>query len=239
MKLIGMVISIFVFLNILPYGETQNPMVEMVKISKEEEIKLDSWKIYMQEEAINTLTTEIADQEINKLKANLKDYKFHKEQNENESHYKLIGKKSTGHKLMNEQAIITVYEEKESKRISLAYEITGKKWNTKTWEYLQSAYQQKLKEQKVFYTIYGSKTIREEIGIEKEANQLVNHFAAKTVEEIKEEHFISISAHKEDWKFKMPTRGNETFNLQVGVRENVETNKLDIAIGTPIITSGY
>jgi hypothetical protein len=238
MKLIGMVLSIFVFFNIIPNG--QNQMVEIVEMAEEKGIAMNSWKIYMQE-AVSYASTDLeTKQKINQLKTYAKDFEFYIDREEHhEDHYKLIGEKTGDVDSINEVAIITVYEEGTNKRISLSFEVTGSEWNSDTWNYMKRSYKDQLKDPNVYYSLYGSKAVKHNISLSEEAAYLLDYLNADKIEGMKEENFISISAYKEDWEMKIKTKGNKLFNLQIGFRVNPETHKLDVAIGTPIITSGY
>ncbi|MBM7663171.1 lipopolysaccharide export LptBFGC system permease protein LptF [Bacillus mesophilus] len=238
MKLIGMVLSMFVLFNIIP--NSQNQMVEIVEMAEGQGITINSWKIYMQEAVLYASTDKEAKQKVNELKTYAQDFEFYIDKQEHhEDHYQLMGEKTGDVDAINEVAIITVYEDDHNKRISLSFEITGNEWSSDTWNYLKRTYKEQVKNPNVYYSVYGSKAINNSLNISDEAGHILDYLEAEPIEGMTEEDFISISAYKEDWEMEIKTNGNKAFNVQIGLRANPETNQFDIAIGTPIITSGY
>jgi hypothetical protein len=239
MKIIGMVMSVFLFLNLIPENSDENQLVKIVEVAEQQEIAITSWKVYIQESINYVSTKDEVEREIKQIMNKAKGYSWSSEGNETEHHFQKVGKKVNQTNSINEQAIITVYEDGETHRVSLSYEITGNEWSDKSWEYIQSIYQDDIKNNKVYYSVYGTKDYRKRLDLEKEANSILKSFSAERVEEMKEEQFVSISAYKKDWDMKIPTKDNKQFNLQLGLRVHPEKEKVDVAIGTPIITSGY
>jgi hypothetical protein len=240
MKIIGMVMSVFLFLNVFPDPSDENQLVKIIEVANQQDITITSWKVYIQESIDYVSTKDEVEEEIKQIMTIAKGYSWNNSKgNEGEHHFQKIGRKTSQINGINEQASITVYEDGEIYRISLSYEITGNEWSAESGEYIQSTYQDDLKNNKVYYSVYGTKDYRKGLDLEKEADTILKDFSAERVEAMEEEQFISISAYKKDWDMKIPTKDNKQFNLQVGLRVNSEKEKVDVAIGTPIITSGY
>lgn len=68
---------------------------------------------------------------------------------------------------------------------------------------------------------------------------MLTAFSAIEVEGMKEKNFISLSAYVNEWEMEIPTKNKEVFNLQFGLRVDPGGKYLNVAIGTPLITSGY
>lgn len=72
-----------------------------------------------------------------------------------------------------------------------------------------------------------------------QANELVRAFSGVSVEELKEETFVSLSAYTELWEQAIYTGHQHKMNLQVALRTEGLGSKTTVTIGTPIITSEY
>ncbi|WP_246945376.1 YwmB family TATA-box binding protein [Bacillus pinisoli] len=238
MKLLTIVVSILTFLQLVPQTNMQSPLLEMVQVADDQNISITSWKIYVQDTVSYAYSKKEADQQVKQLIESAKAYTFQEDESTSSEYSKLVGYKDTSSPTLKESAVITIYEEEDKFRISRTYEVLGSKWSENLWKYVSSTYKEELKNsEKVFYSLYGTKALDQ--NLEQVATDLMTEFNAETVEEMKEEQFISLSAYRDDWKVKLPTKGGKAFNLQVGVRLDSEKKIADIAMGTPIITSGY
>jgi hypothetical protein len=241
MKLIGMIMSLLITINVFPDSFKDHQLVKMVEVAKQQEISITEWKIYSRESVKHALTKEESRKEISNLLALHDAYTWNTEGHQGNDHYKLIGQKKNPSSIMNEQAIVTVYKDGGNYRISLAYEISGKEWSNETWDYLKSSYKDQINDHSTYYTIYGTKNYNKthEMDVEAQATSILESLSSENVEEVKENHFISVSAYVKDWEMKIPTKNDKVFNLQVGLRMDPVKEQMNVAIGTPIITTGY
>lgn len=65
------------------------------------------------------------------------------------------------------------------------------------------------------------------------------NLAATEVESLVEDHFVALSSLSTKWKNKIKLDKNKEMNLQIGMRFNPKTYKLNVTVGTPIIISEY
>jgi hypothetical protein len=239
MKTIGMIMSIFLALNFFPDSLKDNQLLKIVEVAEEQGIDIASWKVYIRKSVKHVATEDEVREEITKMMSEDKSYNWKSEGNEGDHHYKKIGKKINEVNGIEEQAIITIFRDGPNYRVSLAYEVTGNGWSKENWEYLKSTYKDELERDSVYYSVYGTLDYDKGNSFKAEAKSMLESFSAEKVEEMKEDQFISISAYVKDWEMKIPTKNDKVFNLQFGLRVDPEKKQVSVAIGTPIITSGY
>lgn len=237
MKLVSLFMSIVIGFQIFPTLIDENPLAEMEEVARKQEIEVSNWKVYIKAENQLVDSYEEVKSELSDLMEQHATHAWKMVGNEQDDHYKYIGNQNN--KIGTENIIVTVYQVATGYKMSVSYELTGKTLTEEMIKYIKSTYKDELEHHEVYYTIYGSKSFEQEQQLEKVANEILQSFSAETVEEMKETGFHSISAYHEKWDTGIPTKNGEAFNLQVGLRVDAKEGKLNIAIGTPIITSGY
>ncbi|MBM6616269.1 YwmB family TATA-box binding protein [Bacillus suaedaesalsae] len=237
MKLVSLLMSIVIGFQLFPTLIDESPLAEMEEVATKQEIEVSDWKVYIKVENKRVSSENEVKKELSKLMKRHDTYKWNNVEDEQENHVKYIGEKRN--KSGKEQIIMTVYQYDTGYKMTVSHELTGQILTKETLDYIQATFKQELKDNHVFYSIYGSKDYDQSLNIESETNKILHAFSAKPVEEMKEEGFHSISAFHDKWDTNIPTKDGEVFNLQVGLRVDEKAGKINIAIGTPIITSGY
>lgn len=237
MKLVSLFMSIVIGFQIFPTLIDESPLAEMEEVARKQEIEVTNWKVYMKAANQSVASGQELKSELLDLMEQHATHSWKMVGDEQDDHYKYIGNQNN--KIGTENIIVTVYQVATGYNISVSYELSGKTLTEEMISYIKSTYKHELEHNEVYYTIYGSKSFEQEQQLEKEANDILQSFSAETVEEMKEPGFHSISAYHEKWDTGIPTKNGETFNIQIGLRVDAKEGKLNIAIGTPIITSGY
>ncbi len=239
MKIIGMMMSLMIAFNLFTGSINDNRLLKMIEVADQQDILITNWKVYIKKPVSNVSTEAEVSKEISKLVSSDRSYNWETIGHESKHHFNKFGQKITQSNGVNEQATITVYKDGKDYRISLSYEISGNEWSETAWEYVVSTYKDQLDQNSVFYSVYGTKKYDENVDLELEAETILKTFSGDRIEEMNEDQFVSVTAYVKNWDMKIPTKEDKVFNLQFGLRKDPSNGRIEVAIGTPIITSGY
>ncbi|KAA0544623.1 hypothetical protein FZW96_19640 [Bacillus sp. BGMRC 2118] len=237
MKIVSILMSVMIGFQFLPDFIYKSPLAEIAEVASEQRIEVTKWKVYIKAENKRMSYASEVEKELTTLMKKHDDYTWDKNRNDAENHVTYIGKKKSDSS--NMRILVNVYQYDKAYKMTVSHELTGHNLSETIIDDIQSSYSEELKNHQVFYSVYGYKEAIKSLNVEHESKKLVNAFSAKPVEEMKEKGFHSVSALHDKWETKIPTKDGEEFNLQIGVRADEKEGKLNIAIGTPIITSGY
>lgn len=236
MKMIGLIVSFILTFQFLE-GGNHNQLLKMVEVASNHNITITNWKVYIKQPVISVRTKEEVKEEVLQIMDAHPSYKW--ESKDAKHHYSKVGYKKNQLTDMNERMTITVYNAGTHYKINTSFEIKGGKWNNLSWEFLQATYKDDLEKNIAYFTVYGTKEIIKNLDLEEQASKMLTAFSAIEVEGMKEKNFISLSAYVNEWEMEIPTKNKEVFNLQFGLRVDPGGKYLNVAIGTPLITSGY
>lgn len=166
-----------------------------------------------------------------------------------------VGKDEAGHSKMTglferndmgitEKITIVTYPQKEQTASYFIYAVEGLVNTNQNWKEIQDLIDNRIQESvggnpKIFSCVSGTYGDKMVLDLYSQANELVNAFSGVSVEELKEETFVSLSAYTEQWEQAIYTGHQHKMNLQVALRTEGLGSETTVTIGTPIITSEY
>ncbi|MCT8140121.1 YwmB family TATA-box binding protein [Anaerobacillus sp. CMMVII] len=220
---------------------------QILEVMDKHEIELTDWTLYTREHLNSwSIPGEEVD-ELQVLKENTTEFQW-----EPLLYDELKGQEKatavlTHHELgVTETLTYIIYPHNEQLHSYLIYDIHGtKKLSEKNWQYLSLTVQNRLEDlfqpnTKIFTCVSGNSSDKLNFGLKEKAEELLAEFSAQTIEFLKEETFISISAYTNTWNKNVISTNNENMNLQVAIREKEGLGgKTTVTIGTPIITTEY
>ncbi|MFN2744594.1 MULTISPECIES: YwmB family TATA-box binding protein [Bacillus] len=124
----------------------------------------------------------------------------------------------------------------------LLYEQKGagsrENWNHTYKQFERNAFDIMREKTAIFTCLKGYLNGMMNVVLQKKAKELVNEFNAKSVEDLIEPNFVSVSAYTNEWKESIQTEKHQ-MNLQVSLRNAGMGEKLTVTVGTPIVTTEY
>lgn len=219
------------------YREVQaqeEKVISTVNTIKKAKGIISEWTIYYSKETELIKTIKEFRNIETSLKQEYPNFKW-AEDDSKEHHIKITGSPLEN---VNEKELITLtaYKSGEGYKVLQTYSYTGKKWSEKAYFDIL----QKLNNKKdIFFTVKAKLTDSGKRDLNEKANLLLDELSAVQVESLKEKDFVSISAFNDNWEYFLPTANHKKMNLQLALRKNVEESKINLTIGSPIITVEY
>ena len=210
-------------------------LVKMGTIFQTEHIMLKEWSLYAREQLIGLSEREV--QQIAKeLQHKFPDWNWSVE---NTNHkWEVTAVSPTKHHTETLQLMATHINKPATAYI--VYRVSGKEWNKQS----ESFFTSKIFKNRLSDIFRGKATffscMKGEVGdrIETALPRLMTFFQAREIEALKEEKFMSVSAHSPLFTDSIPD-GKDNMNLQIGIRSEGLGAKTTIVVGTPIITIEY
>lgn len=212
----------------------EEKVISTVNTIKKANGTISEWTIYYSEETelIKTM------KEFRNIETSLRqDYPNFKwvEDDSKDHHLKITGR-SVENVKEKELITLTVYKSEEGYKALQTYSFTGKKWSEKTYFDILNRLNNK---KDVFFTVKAKLTDSGMSDLNEKANLLLDELSAVPVESLKEKDFVSISAFNDNWEYFLPTANHKKMNLQLALRRNIDESKINLTIGSPIITVEY
>jgi hypothetical protein len=167
----------------------------------------------------------------------------------------VVSEDASGHKKMTgmlqrkdipvtEKVTVITYPQKQHLVSYFIYAVEGLVNTNQNWKDIQTLMDNRTKDSiggypKIFSCVTGTYGDKMVVDLYLKANELVQSFSGVSVEGLKEETFVSLSAYTEQWEQAIYTGHNHKMNLQVALRTEGMGSKTTVTIGTPIITSEY
>ncbi|WP_077620498.1 YwmB family TATA-box binding protein [Bacillus sinesaloumensis] len=211
----------------------KNDLEDIKKLADQNDVEIISWmalsrgKIGQANDAKDMLN------QVEVFMKNSDSYSWETLLEEKDSHYVWTGQK------LNEQGIsesikLKAYKMGEKYEIAITNEAKGNQLTVDQLEWVSKHFN----DSKTFYTVSGVMESTE-IQLDEVASKFVSDAQAKTVEQLKERSFVSVSAYTTIFDSELLTAKQEKMNLQIGLRMGEDRTKIDVTIGTPIITTEY
>lgn len=244
MKSLGIILSLILLANVYQNEKVKGPektnvLFEMMEVAKENQVNINSWKLYIRKPPTAVHNLSDMGKEIDKIKELEKGFIWTSKENGEEGHYISIGLKQHKSKNITERIIITAFRYGNSYKIYHSHEFEGKNWDQAISHHIDSTYKHVISQNEVYYTVKGNIKEKKRIDIKKQAENILKDFNGEFVEGVIEDHFVSFSAYTSLWDSKLITRDKKYMNLQIGLRNDTDNESVDVTMGTPIITSGY
>ncbi|UZJ79208.1 YwmB family TATA-box binding protein [Fictibacillus sp. KU28468] len=214
---------------------------DMKQAMDEQGIIVKKWSLYTKGSVGFTSDLNGYRQKVALLKNAAKGYKWN---NMNaQEHLKITGVRYSQAGSIKERLTLVGYPQKEKLATYLVYAVKGKGWNKNQFQHFARSFQSRVAtyfegKTSTFSCITGVHSDTMDVGLNKQALELMTTFSAVPVEELKEETFVSISAYTKHWDEKINT-AHKAMNLQIAIRNQGMGGQTAVTIGTPIITSEY
>ncbi|WNB92339.1 YwmB family TATA-box binding protein [Bacillus sp. NEB1478] len=159
-------------------------------------------------------------------------------------HEKLSGELRNDDLQVTEKVTVITYPQKQQMESYFIYAVEGLVNTNQNWKEIKHLMNNRTKDSiggnpNIFSCVTGTYGDKMVVDLYFKANELVQSFSGISVEELKEETFVSLSAYTEQWEQAIYTGHNHKMNLQVALRTEGMGSKTTVTIGTPIITSEY
>jgi hypothetical protein len=249
MKKVG-ILCVIVFLSVGFYsssiakdnvGSNTHELQEIVRVMEREQITIDSWSVYTRgslgfvndfkgyQEIVSALNGKVNHLKLGGI-SQKKEY----------WEVTAVNNPKPG---LEEQLTILAYPQKSHYKTYLIYEVKGKDWEEREWSEYYRQFNQNLaqifqKTPQIFTCVKGYTTDKMNIALYEKSDELIQAFSAQTIEGIKEENFVSLSAYNENWKQSIQTQDSK-MNIQISLRDVGMGGNTAVTIGTPIITTEY
>lgn len=218
---------------------------QILQVMDKHNVELTDWTLYTREHLNSWQTSGEYENELALIQEKTTDFQWQPLTTDEHSGQIRAMATYTHHDLgVTETLTYIIYPHKEQLHSYLIYNIQGtKNFTEKQWNYFSQQIKDRLEDlfidnSKFFTCATGIGNDKLNFGLLEQAEMLVAEFSAQTIEFLKEETFISISAYTNTWNSTVLTK-NQDMNLQVAIRANGLGGQTTITIGTPIITTEY
>ncbi|MEH7382671.1 YwmB family TATA-box binding protein [Bacillus sp. JJ1533] len=212
---------------------TQRNDLEEIKIlADKNNIEVTAWMALSRGKVGQANDVHDMKNQIEQFMSNHDSYSWKTILEEENSHYVWQGNKTNEYGI-TESIKLKAYKSSGEYEIAITNEVKGSKLTKEQIQWVSETFE----DSKTFYSLSGvmlsSNKLREV------AAGIIEDAEAEAVEQLHEEKFISISAYSKAFESELMTAEQEKINLQIGLRANLESNEIDVTIGTPIITTEY
>ncbi|MBT2758781.1 YwmB family TATA-box binding protein [Mesobacillus foraminis] len=218
-----------------PNSETNNELLQITDVAKEQNINIQSWAMYIKQPIKEYQKVEDVKKQIEQFKQEYNGF-FWDRQEDKGDHYVITGKRNLPSLNTNEKILLIYFPSGDHYNLSITYDVKGVGWDHQAFDEILRKYQTEIDQFSVFYTIQGHTDLKS--NLKRETDNLLKEFSGQTVELINEPNFISVSASTKRWKNSIPLGNEKDMNLHIAYR-NSNNGITTVTIGTPIITSEY
>lgn len=232
------VLSIYFSVNSVKSAD-HNELYTMAEII-DENYSIKEWSIYNRQPVTEVKGEAAFYNTANKIKQKKEKYEWSSVEDVNH-HLKLIGVYENKQEQFIHRIIITGVKNGENYNIEVANEVRGYQWNRKSINAILAKTDYPANKASSFYSVKGE-VDKDHIGedeLVKRAKGLMYNLSAMEVESLVEDEFISLSSLSAKWDNKINLDENKEMNLQIAMRFNPKNDKLNVTVGTPIITTEY
>jgi hypothetical protein len=216
-------------------------LIKIISAFNAENIMLDDWSMYAREHLVNLKSEKEVKEYAEKLQQKFPNWNWSETKTSQEWEITAVSPTSKHHKeILQMMATHT----KQPMDAYIIYRVSGKEWNKQTESFFTSdQYQNRLADiflgkPTFFSCIKGESSDKIETALPKMVKNLLSIFNAKEIEALKEDTFMSVSAHSPLFAEPIINEKNN-MNLQIGVRQEGLGANTTIVVGTPIITIEY
>ncbi|WP_409290671.1 YwmB family TATA-box binding protein [Peribacillus sp. SCS-37] len=221
-------------------AKSDTDIVKMIRILQaQKNVQIKDWSVFAREidHEINSRT--LFGKRVRELKALYPD--FHWQETKNDSSLSAWGTRKNAQNGTLETIKIMLTLTKPGSTAYMLYDIRGNEWSQETAPFLKGNFYDKLDDifrgkPSIFTCIQGEVSDKMVKVLSTYVNEMVKAFHATEIESIKEDSFVSISAHSTMFESYLT---EEKMNLQVAMRTVGMGGKTAFVVGTPIITTEY
>ncbi|MBY6037315.1 YwmB family TATA-box binding protein [Fictibacillus nanhaiensis] len=221
-----------------------NEVSHIINVLTDSGVKLDKWTMYFRgqigftSKGLGYLT------KAEELKRNYPEFNWAVTEDE-AGHHKMTGLNHRADMKVTEKITVITYPHKDQSASYFIYAVEGLVETNPNWKkQIEPLLENRIEKSvggnpKIFSCVTGTYGDKMVVDLYSQANELVQAFSAVSVEELREETFVSLSAYNEQWEQAIYTGQQHKMNLQVALRTEGLGSKTTVTIGTPIITSEY
>lgn len=223
--------------------EKTNEVTHIIDVLKDKGVKPDKWTMYFRGQTGFTSKGLGYLKQAEELNRNYPEFDWAVTEDE-AGHYKMTGLFERNDIGVSEKITIITYPQKDQSESYFIYAVEGPVNTNQNWKEIQNLIDHRVEQSvggnpKIFSCVTGTYGDKMVVDLYSQANELVRAFSGVSVEELKEETFVSLSAYTEQWEQAIYTGHQHKMNLQVALRTEGLGSKTTVTIGTPIITSEY
>lgn len=208
---------------------------------KAEHILLDDWSMQAREHLVNLKSEKEVKEYAEELQQKFPNWNWSVSNTSQKWEVTAVSPTSKHH---NETLQMMATLTKQPMDAYIIYSVSGQEWNKQTESFFTSKqFEGRLTDiflgkPTIFSCVKGESGDKIETSLPKMAKRLLSIFNAQEIEALKEDTFISASAHSP--MFGEPiTNMENNMNLQIGIRHEGLGANTTIVVGTPIITIEY
>jgi hypothetical protein len=233
--LVILVMAGMFFFEMKSFAAKELDVLKLISIFKNEDILLKEWSLYAREHLVSLKSEKEVQEYAEKLQQKFPNWQWTVTDTSHKWEITAVSPTSKHHR---EKLQLMATHTKQTVDAYIIYRVSGKKDAESFLTTVQ--FKKRLADifrgkPTLFSCIKGDTS--DTIGPQT-VNNLLSIFNAKEIEALKEETFMSVSAHSPLFAEPIQNKKNN-MNLQIGVRQNGLGEKTTIVVGTPIITIEY
>jgi hypothetical protein len=237
------ILLIFIISSGYAKDDKTNEVAHIINVLTEKGARPDKWTMYFNGQLGFTSKGLGYLKKAEELKRNYPEFSWVVGKDE-AGHDKITGLFQRDELGVTEKVTIITYPQKEQNATYFIYAIEGLVNTNQDWKEIRRLIDDRIQDSvggnpKIFSCVTGTYGDKMVVDLYSQANELVQAFSGTSVEELKEETFVSLSAYTEQWEQAIYTGHQNKMNLQVALRSEGLGSKTTVTIGTPIITSEY
>ncbi|WP_197091029.1 YwmB family TATA-box binding protein [Bacillus sp. FJAT-27231] len=212
----------------------------MAKAIENENYTVKEWSVYSRQSIGEAKSEKEFYNKTNKIRKKNTGYKWSSIEDVNH-HLKLVGVYKSKEEHFVHRIIITGVNNFDSYTIEVANEVKSYQWNRENINTILAKIDYPANQESSFYSIKGESN-GTSIGkreLVKNTKKLMENLSATEIESLVEDDFSSFSGLSTKWDNSINLDESKKMNLQIAMRFNPSNDKLNVTVGTPIITTEY
>jgi hypothetical protein len=242
MFFLGMIaIASFLMVGMRSQSTEDRDLLKMISVFQNENILLDEWSFYAREHLVDLKSEKEAQEYAKELQRKFPDWDWSTKNTSQAWEVTAVSPTSKNH---HEMLQIMATHTKQPVNAYIVYRVSGEVWNKANESFFTTdQYKNRLtdifrRKPTIFSCMKGEVSDKIEKSLPTTVNHLLSVFKAKEIEALRENTFMSVTAHTPMLSDSIENKKNN-MNLQIGVRSEGLGAKTTIVVGTPIITIEY
>lgn len=238
--IISAIIVFFMFTTNTSQANEEKDLLTLVSVLHDENIPIIGWSLHAREKVDSFQSEEEIEKYIKVLKEKFPNWnwKVHSDTDQ----WEVIATKESSGKTEEKIQILSTHT-KTNPQTYILYEAKGENFNKENEQFIREELTGTLSDifrgnTTIFSCITGEFNGKINSSLPLIVNNLLKAFQAKEIESIREQGFISTTAHSPLFAEDL-TNKNKDMNLQIGMRNHGLGAKTTLVVGTPIITIEY
>jgi hypothetical protein len=222
--------------------KVSNPLFDIIHVMQSQNIHVKQWGFYTKRTGRLLETEKGYKQWVEKIKSGLPAFRWTPVAKDKEGNLKITGVRFDRKTKVHERFTVLAYPRNKQWGTYEVYEIGGDHWDKNNWRKFSPTFYNRIHKYfpgnpTIFTCVDGRLNAKINLVLYDRAQQLIQAFGGRVVEDFQEKTFVSLSAYTDQWKQSIQTK-NHPMNLQVALR-TTDGSTARVTIGTPIITTEY